>query len=84
VLVTQNLLSFNRRNNHPLGVLSQFPVTLGGETVFIDVIVVQAPLDFDLILGRYCVYSMKAIVSTLFRVIYFPHNGIIVTIDKLS
>jgi hypothetical protein len=27
---------------------------------------------------------MKAIVSTLFHVIYFPHNGRIVTIDQLS
>jgi hypothetical protein len=27
---------------------------------------------------------MKAIVSTLFRVIYFPHDGRIVTIDQLS
>ena len=27
---------------------------------------------------------MKAIVSTLFRVISFPHNGRIVTIDQLS
>ena len=27
---------------------------------------------------------MKAIVSTLFRLIYFPHNGRIVAIDQLS
>ena len=41
-------------------------------------------MDFALLLGRDYVYSMKAIVSTLFRVISFPHNGIIVTIDQLS
>jgi hypothetical protein len=41
-------------------------------------------LDFDLLLGRDYVYAMKAIVSTLFRVISFPHNGRIVTIDQLS
>jgi hypothetical protein len=84
VPVTQNLLSFNRRTSHPLGVLPQFPVTLGGKTVFIDVMVVQDPLDFDLLLGRDYVYAMKAIVSTLFRVIYFPHDGRIVAIDQLS
>jgi hypothetical protein len=39
-LVTQNLLSFNRRTSQPLGILPQFPVTLGGKTVFIDVMVV--------------------------------------------
>jgi hypothetical protein len=57
---------------------------LGGKIVFIDVMVVQDPLDFDLLLGRDYVYAMKAIVSTLFRVIYFPHDGRIVTIDQLS
>ena len=80
----QNLLAFNKINSQPLGTLPQFPVTLGGKTVFIDVMVVQDPLDFSLLLGRDYVYAMKAIVSTLFRVISFPHDGRIVTIDQLS
>jgi hypothetical protein len=84
VPVTQNLLAFNRRTSQPLGTLPQFPVTLGGKTVFIDVMVVQDPLDFSLLLGRDYVYAMKAIVSTLFHVISFPHDGRIVTIDQLS
>jgi hypothetical protein len=46
--------------------------------------VVQDPLYFTLLLGWDYVYAMKAIVSTLFRVIYFPHDGRIVTIDQLS
>jgi hypothetical protein len=46
--------------------------------------VVQDPLDCALLLGRDYVYAMKAIISTLFRVISFPHDGIIVTIDQLS
>jgi hypothetical protein len=41
-------------------------------------------LDFSLLLGRDYVYSMKFIVSTLFCVISFPHNGRIVTINQLS
>jgi hypothetical protein len=83
-LVTQNLLAFNRRTSQPLGTLPQFPVTLGGKTIFIDVMVIQDPLDFDLLLGRDYVYAMKSIVSTLFHVIYFPHDGRMVTIDQLS
>jgi hypothetical protein len=82
--VTQNLLAFNRRTSQPLGTLPQFPVTLGGKTVFIDVMVVQDPLDFSLLLGQDYVYAMKAIVSTLFRVISFPHDGRVVTVDQLS
>ena len=46
--------------------------------------VVQGPLDFNLLLRRDYVYAMKAVVSTLFRVIHFPHDGNIVTIDQLS
>jgi hypothetical protein len=83
-LVTQNLLAFNRRTSQPLGTLPEFPITLGGKIVFIDVMVVRDPLDFALLLGRDYVYSMKAIVSTLFRMIYFPHDGRIVTINQLS
>ena len=82
--VTQTLFAFNRRTSHPLGILPQFHVTLGGKIVFIDVMVFQDPLDFTLLLGRDYVYAMKAIVSTLFRVIYFPHDGRMVTIDHLS
>jgi hypothetical protein len=82
--VTQNLLAFNRRTSQPLGTLHQFPVTLGGKTVFIDVMVVQDPLDFSLLLGWDYVYAMKAIVSTLFCVISFPHDGWVVTVDQLS
>jgi hypothetical protein len=82
--VTQKLLAFNRRTSQPLGILPQFPVTLGGKTVFIDFMVVRDPLDFTLLLGKDYVYAMKALVSTLFHVISFPHDGRIVTIDRLS
>jgi hypothetical protein len=77
VLVTQNLLSFKGRTSHPLGVLPQFPITLGGKNVFIDVMVVEDPLDFDLLLGRDYVYTMKAIVSNFFHVISYPHDGML-------
>ena len=46
--------------------------------------VVQDPLDFSLLLGRDYVYAMKAFVSTLFRVISFPHDGRVVSVDQLS
>ena len=46
--------------------------------------VVQGPLDFNLLLGRDYVYAMKVVVSTLFRVMHFPHDGNIMTIDHLS
>jgi hypothetical protein len=84
VPITQNLLAFDRRSSESLRIIPQLPITLGGKTVHIDVMIVQGPLDFNLLLGRDYVYAMKAIVSTLFGVMYFPHNGNIVTIDQLS
>ena len=60
------------------------PITLEEKTVYIDVMVVQGPLYFNIILGFDYVYAMKAVVSTLFQVMHFPHDGKIVTIDQLS
>ena len=79
--ITQNLLAFNRRTSQPLGILPRLPVTLGGKTVHMDVMVVQSPLDFNFIFGCDYTYAMGALVSSLFRVACFPHEGRIVTID---
>ena len=45
---------------------------------------VQGPLDFNMLLRLDYVYVMNVLVSTLFRVMNFPHNGSIVTIDQLE
>ena len=68
----------------PLGILPHLHITLEEKTICINFMVVQGPLDFNLILGRDYVYAMKVVVSTLFRVILFPRDGKIVTIDQLS
>ena len=46
--------------------------------------VVPGPLDYNLLLGCDYFYGMGAIVSTLFRVICFPHESGIVIVDQLS
>ena len=66
VPLTQNLLGFNRGNSQPLGILPQLPITLGGKIVYLNVMVVPSPLDYNLLLGCDYVYDMGAIVSTLF------------------
>ena len=83
-LVTQNMLGFNKGTSRLLGFLPQLPITLGGKMVYLNVMVVPGPLDYNLLLGRDYVYHMGAIVSTLFRVICFLHEGRIVTIDQIS
>ena len=84
VPANEKILAFNRRPTGPLGILPQLPIALGGKIVCINVMVVQGPLDFNLLLGRDYVYAMKAVASKLFRVMYFPHHGNIVTINQLS
>jgi len=82
--ITQNLKAFNRAISEPLGILPKFSITLEGKTVCIDLMVVRGPLDFNLLLGRDYVYAMKDVVSTLFCMMSFPHNGNTVTVDQLS
>ena len=84
VPVAPHLTAFDGGTSQPLGILPKFPITLGGKTVYIDVSVTQGSLDFSLLLGRDYVYAMGALVSSLFRVICFPHDGRIVTFDQLS
>jgi hypothetical protein len=84
VSASHELLDFDRCPSEYLGILPQFPISLGGKTVLVDVIVVQGPLDFNMLLGRDYVYAMNVVVSMLFRVMHFPHNGSIVTIDQLA
>jgi hypothetical protein len=50
----------------------------------IEVEVVDASLDYNLLLGRSWTYAMQAVVSTFFWVLLFPHEGGIMTIDQLS
>jgi hypothetical protein len=52
--------------------------------VYIYLMVVHDPLDFNFLLEEDYVYAMQDFVSTLFRVMCFPHNGSIMSIDQLS
>jgi len=47
--------------------------------------VVQGPLDYNLLLGRDYIYNMGAIVCSLFQVMCFPYEGRMVQlVDQLS
>ena len=83
VSTTSQLLEFDRRTYIALGILAQTPVTLGGKTILVDFMVIEDPLDFNIILGRDYSYAMQAVVLTFLRVMYFNHGEEIVTIDQL-
>ena len=51
------LLAFDRRTSIALGIISQTPVNLVGKTVLVDFMVIEDPLDFNMLLGRDYVYA---------------------------
>jgi hypothetical protein len=82
---SQNTLkAFNGSGFKPYGVLPSFPIMLEGKTVQVEVEVFDAPLDYNLLLGRSWIDSMRVVVSTLFRVVRFPHQGKVVTVNQLA
>ena len=52
--------------------------------IHMDMMVVLGPLDFNMLLGCGYTYAMGVLISSPFRVVCFPHEGRIVTIDQLS
>ena len=41
-------------------------------------------LNYNLLLGRNYMYAMRAVASTMFCLMMFPHDGNIVTMDQLT
>jgi hypothetical protein len=42
------------------------------------------PLDYNMLLGRSWTYAMMVVVSSVFQILCFPHEGRIVTIDQMD
>ena len=61
-----------------------FKLKLAGKAESIEVEVIDAPLDYNLLLGRSWTYAMSTIASVVLRVVVFPHEGKLVTVDRLS
>jgi hypothetical protein len=60
------LTAFDDRSFRPHGIIPSFSVQLGGKTVCIEVEVFDAPLDYNLLLGRSWTYAMQAVVAIVF------------------
>jgi hypothetical protein len=57
---------------------------LEGKAVTVEVEVFDTSLNYNLLLGCIWTDSMHVVVSTLFRVIRFPHQGKVVVVDQLT
>jgi hypothetical protein len=78
------LTTFDGLSFRPHGILPAFLIQLGSKTVEVEVEVVDVPLDYNILLGHNWTYAMKTIVSLVFHILCFPHEGNIVMIDQLS
>ena len=73
--------SWDGHSSKPLGMYCNFPVTLARNTIHLDIEVIDAPLDQNILLGHSYTYAMSIITSMVFRNMCFPHEGNIITID---
>lgn len=78
------LTSFEKHSHRPHGIIPTFPICVGGKVINIEVEIIDANLDYSLLLGRNWICEMDFIVSSLIRILYFPHEGIIVKVDQLD
>lgn len=78
------LKEFYGRMFQPHGIIPMFFFELGEKMVEVKVEVVDAPLDYNILLGCSWTYAMEVVVSSVYRVIKLPHKGKVVTIEQLS
>jgi hypothetical protein len=78
------LRAYDGRPSSPEGLFQNVPVELRGKTILIDIELIDAPLDYNILFDRSYMYAMKAVASSVFRTMMFPHNRKIVTIDQVS
>ena len=73
-------------NNHPLlKGSSKMSLSNLGARLFSSISkLLMPPLDYNILFGRSYMYAMKAMASSVFWTMMFPHNGKIVTIDQVS
>ena len=82
---SNNLLTtFDGRSFRSHGILPDFEIKLLGKAVSVEVEVIDAPLDYNFLLGRSWTYAMSTIALVIFRVVVFPHKGKMFTVDQLD
>ena len=74
-------------DGHPTksqGIPPHVPIMLAKKTILIEIEVVNTQLDYNLLLGRSYMYTMRFVTSTVFRLMMFPHEGKIMTIYQMT
>jgi hypothetical protein len=78
------LRAYDGQPSSPEGLFQNFPVELRGKTILIDIEVIDASLDYNILFGHSYMYVMKVVPSSVFHTMMFTHIGNIITIDQVS
>ena len=78
------LMEFDGYSHRPHRIIPTFPMYVGEKVVNIEVEIIDVKLDYNILLGRNWIYKMDSIVSSLFHILCFPHEGRIVRVDQLD
>jgi len=74
-------MAFDGHSHRPHEIILAFLICVGGKVSNIDIEIIDSNLYYNLLLRRNWIYEMDAIVSSLFHILCFPHEGRIVKID---
>jgi hypothetical protein len=64
---TITLRAYDGQPSSPEGLFQNVPIELGGKTILIDIEVIDAPLDYNILFGRSYMYTMKEVASSVFE-----------------
>ena len=80
----KTLEAFSGHNSWPFSLLPNLAITLEGKAVNVQVEIVDANLICNLLLEQSWTHAMNVVVSSIFHVLRFPHQGKNVMGDQLS
>jgi len=66
------------------GPFPKFPYISRGENDLIYIEFIDTPLDYNILLGCSYMYIMKAVASSMFITIIFPHNWKVLKVEKMK
>lgn len=77
------LTPFDEHSHRSHEIILAFPIYVGGKVVNIEVEIIDGNLYYNLLFSKNWIYKMDAIVSSLFYILCFPHEGRIIRVDYL-
>jgi hypothetical protein len=66
---TITLRAYDNRPSSPEGLFQNVPIELGGKIILINIEVIDAPLDYNILFRHSYMYAMKVVASSVFHIL---------------